>query len=244
VGRSYRLGRGQRADRHHEIVDGVPNWRWTIDVDGLPEVYPQRGIYAPASVRRNGRHQLPFIICTSSPHKYNTDSTPWADEVNAKSGMAIYYGDAKATQERPAAEVSGNRMLTEAWRLHKSVDAEDRLMSPPVILWTTHGATGPGKGYRWIEGIAVVDTVDLVMQEDPRGRQFENVRFGLRFVDLEDDSGAVNSTWLNSRRLSEGSLAEQLALAPYSWQRFVKSGVSALHGAGRRPAPLRLVANR
>jgi hypothetical protein len=111
-----------------------------------------------------------------------------------------------------------------------------------VLVWTIHGATGPGKGYRWIEGIAVVETVDLVMQEDHRGRQFENLRFGLRFLDLAEDGGALAAAWLNARRRPEGSIDQQLALAPAAWRRFCRVGASAIEGAGRRPAPQRLVA--
>jgi hypothetical protein len=113
-------------------------------------------------------------------------------------------------------------------RLQHSALRSDRLNAPPVLVVTHRDASGPKKGYRTVEGIAVVKSADVVLQREPKTTgsssvgTFQNIRFELVILDLKHDGDAIAMEWINARRNPEISDEDALLLAPRSWQHFVE----------------------
>jgi hypothetical protein len=172
--------------------------------------------------------------------KAGTYETPWADIIRPDDGFAIYYGDNKDPQTTQASAVRGNRELLEAMRLQHSALRSDRLNAPPVLVVTHRDASGPKKGYRTVEGIAVVKSADVVLQREPKTTgsssvgTFQNIRFELVILDLKHDGDAIAMEWINARRNPETSDEDALLLAPRSWQHFVDSGITRVEDLRRR----------
>ena len=229
LGESYRFGRGEKHDPERPSVDGVPNWFFvTAGPEGSASLFPQSGIYAPSSPFRDGVAQIPLIVCTTSPHKGGTSETPWTDVIRPDEGYAWYFGDNKTPGIDPSQSL-GNKRLLQAMEMHGSSDLRVREMAPPVILLTTHGEGGAGKGYKRFEGLAVVTHAEQVLQRSPKsGQTFRNFRFELQILDLKDNNERLSISWINARRDPEGSLASQLTHAPAPWREFVRKGPAIL----------------
>ncbi|CAB4678059.1 MAG: hypothetical protein F2659_00065 [Actinobacteria bacterium] len=212
-------------------IAGVPNWFYVTDSLGDSErgLRPQAGIWNPRLVQRNQTSQIPLVICTSSPHKGGTAETPWADVLRPDDGYVIYYGDNKDPANRDATTVRGNRTMLEVMRLQHSASRAERLMAPPILVVTTHGATGLGKGFRRVEGLGVITRAEVISQRHAdQPLSFQNLRFEIAIVDLKDDGDAIPMSWINARRREAGGLVEQYELAPHAWRRFVDEGITVV----------------
>ena len=226
LGRSYRHRR--EPSSHLAEVDGYPNWFFVTDsqVDGKAELRAQRGIWNPAQVVREGLPQVPLLICSS---------TPWTDVVRPDEGYAIYYGDNKSPLNIDASSVEGNKKMLEAMRLQHSHDIRERMRAAPVLLTTTHGENGSGKGFRRFDGLGVITSAEVILQRPPGARDsFQNIRFEIAILDLKADFDRVSASWLTRRRLDEGSLESDLEAAPSAWREFVTLGMPSIERLRRR----------
>ena len=220
-----------------EIVDGTPNWYFHTDIPNnrSKSLTAGRGIWSPSPVKKDGEMTTPVIICTTSPHREGSFEVPWSDVIKTVEGYAIYFGDNKIDKSRGAESVVGNRLALDAWQLQNSPSRNDRLKAPPVILVSSHGEIGKGKGYRRVEGLCVITRADFVLQRDPKSsRPFRNIRFEFLMLDLQDTRDSIPIDWINSRRDSSSELEEDLKLAPLAWQRLVERGASNLESYRRR----------
>ena len=230
-GLSYRWPRLDNTPVEEPLIDGVPNWFWVTDSGRAEDrgLRPQAGIWNPRLVQRGGKTQIPLVICTTSPHKSGTAETPWADVLRPDEGYVIYYGDNKDPAIRDATSVRGNRLMLDTMRLQHSSRVEERLLAPPVLVVSTHGAAGPGFGFRRVEGLAVILRAEVISQrQTDQPLSFQNLRFELAILDLKDDQDSIPMTWLNLRRNSEASLQSQYQEAPKVWKQFVDEGVTVV----------------
>jgi len=228
---SYRWPRLDNMPTVLPEIDGVPNWFWVTDSGrpGEATLRPQAGIWNPRLVERSKGPQIPLVICTSSPHKGGTAETPWADILRPDDGYVVYYGDNKDPAIRDATSIRGNRMMLEAMRLQHSSIRGERMLAPPVLVVSTHGATGLGKGFRRVEGLGIITRAEVISQrhrEQPLA--FQNLRFELVIVDLKDDNDLIPMKWLNLRRAPNANLEQQYESAPVAWRRFVDEGLTVV----------------
>lgn len=231
LGSSYRFGRQDTCPPHLLMVDGSENWFYVTDFDTGKDrgLRPQAGIWKPESVKRAGSEQIPLVICTTSPHKGGTSETPWADIIRPDDGYVIYYGDNKSAENKDAAMVRGNRLMLEVMRLQHSEKRPDRALAPPILVVTTHGSGGLGKGFRRVEGIGVIVRAEVITQRHTQQPlAFQNLRFEIAILDLKDNHDGIPMSWLNARRSESSAVEEQLALAPKVWRRFVDEGMASV----------------
>ena len=119
--------------------------------------------------------------------------------------------------------------MLEAMRLQHSSLPQERLLAPPILVVTAHGAAGPGKGFRRVEGLGVIVRAEIISQrhtEQPLA--FQNLRFEIAILDLKDDQDAIPMSWINLRRAPTADLGEQCENAPRVWQQFVKGGITII----------------
>jgi hypothetical protein len=229
VGRSYRFGRQDTCPADVPEVDGVPNWFHVTRSDnpGDRELRPQAGIWNPRPVLRDRARQVPLLICTTSPHKHGSLETPWSDIVRPDEGFVVSYGDNKNPDHLDATTVTGNRAMLEAMRLQHSPDVRERALAPPVLVVTTHGEGGLGKGYRRVEGLGVITRAEVVLQHHPTRRvAFQNLRFEIAILDTSADLDRIPMEWLNARRCDTRRRVDDNAAAPECWRRFVAGGMA------------------
>ena len=222
VGQKYRYGSQENTPKHHESVNGLPNWFWTTSFEGhSSELRFQAGIWSPRRARKGEANQIPFIFCNTSPHKHGSAETPWEDIFAPDEGFAVYFGDNKDPNCIDASKVRGNKLMLDAMRLQHSPKIEDRLLAPPIFL------TSSSTGEKTFEGIALINRVEIVMQRLPgQELSFQNLRFELIILKLDAESDVVSMEWVNSRRSDILSAQEQFDLAPASWKEFVQKGIS------------------
>ena len=232
---SYRYPSTQNPDI--ETINGVPNWYFQTDTgsDKLKTLTMGRGIWSPSAVRRSGIKCNAVIICTTAPHRAGSFTVPWSDIIKPAEGWALYFGDNKIDKEYLAEKVIGNRTAMESWELQHSNSREDRLKAAPVVLVSSHGESGQGKGFRKIEGLCAISRADFVLQRDPKsGKSFRNIRFELMILDLKDNNDEISMDWINARRDSNTSLENSYDLAPDAWKRLIDRGSDNLEPFRRR----------
>jgi Restriction endonuclease AspBHI N-terminal/Restriction endonuclease len=225
VGESYRFGRGEAGDPNVQKIGNHQNWFFvTAGLMEMPTLWPQRGIYSPSRVDRQESSQIPLIICTTSPHRAGSDDAPWTDILRPDEGYAWYFGDNKTPGIDPASS-QGNRKLLEAMKMHASSNQLERELAPPVLLLTTHGEHGFGKGYKRVEGLAVVKRAEQVVQRNPKnGDVYRNFRFEFEILDTRRDDDLISMEWLNSRLDPTGTIDGQSQFAPEVWKEFMAKG--------------------
>jgi len=139
----------------------------------------------------------------------------------------VYYGDNKDPAIRDSTSVRGNQKMLETMRLQHSSLREERLLAPPILVVTAHGRSGPGGGFRRVEGLGIILRAEVISQrhtEQPLA--FQNLRFELAILDLKDDHDEIPMSWLNLRRQNDADIQAQFEEAPKAWQQFVDRGIT------------------
>lgn len=240
IGESYRFSSEEDASLADlQFVGPHKNWffftRSPREHDS--SIRPQRGIWSPKSVSRPGiTLQRPLIVCTTASHKAGSVDTPWTDIIRPDDGFAVYYGDNKPGKSETATSVVGNSMMLNAMWMQHAHDVTERRSAPPILIVAAHGEDGPGKGFRRVEGLAVIERADVIVQRDSSsGQTFSNMRFLLAVLDTStDDNDMISWNWINARRDPTLQARDEWKLAPQVWQKFVNNGIPQLETLRRR----------
>lgn len=221
-------------------IDGLPSFMHATRSSDGTLTGLERGISPLRRVSQLDGPRTPAILIRSSPHKIGSTTTPWQDFFDPDAGYVRYFGDAKAGQSQSAEDVPGNRRLLSELVHHQGSTPEERQKAAPLLLFRGVPYQGRLKGQVVFQGLAVIESAELVAQFDPRTRRsFPNYRFNLCVLDISAEGEDFDWAWINARRDPEQSLDETLALAPTSWRRWVAEGREALPALRRRVARLR-----
>jgi hypothetical protein len=164
------------------------------------------------------------VIVRSSPHKAGTHDTPWFDRLSEDRQTFIYFGDNKAESTSVAAGTwarprPGNVTLLELAREHGVTDRDTRIETAPIVVVRTVPLDGRTKGQIEVVGLGIVTDWQQVSETDPDGRSFENFRFDISMLELDD--GSFDWSWITARRSDELSAHQVLERAPAAWRRWV-----------------------
>ena len=228
-----------------EWIDGLRNWYFETDApDGRVWNAAQlpQGINTSQLVGK-GQRRIPYLALRSSPHRFGSATTPWEDIHRPDQGFCRYFGDAKPGSKK-AEEFLGNRRLLEAFVQHRG-DREERLKSPPVLVFEAVPHGGRTKGQVMFNGFGVIMRAELVVQRDDKSsRTFPNYVYEIALLDLAEDNEDLNWEWINARRDSAIDLEACLALAPSSWKKWVEGGSATLEGLRRNVLTRNVVSER
>lgn len=208
----------------------------------------ESGINRVAELAAVDGRRRPVIVIRSSPWKAGSADTPWRDEFDLDHGHVRYFGDHKPGTRGPVGSTPGNRALLEAWRLHAATSVEDRLLAPPLFIFTARTEFVRGKriekGYLDFAGVCLIERLEMIVQRDPRsGRSFPNIVVDLNVVKL-DENDEVDWRWIDDRRNPRLNASETLDKAPASWKTWVRRGRVALPSIRRRVMSSRVLSRR
>lgn len=145
-------------------------------------------------IRASGVAARPHYIALYS----RLDHADWPDRIDRRSGVLTYHGD-NLRPERGPLEMKGNQALHSVFR--RGLDSEkDRLLSPPLFVFTRVEGPGiPSRSVRF-EGVAVPGAVtapeeDWFVAKWFRGSQgrFENYVLLATILDVP----VVSRNWLD-----------------------------------------------
>ena len=237
VGETVRYARTSSLEA---LYDGYLNWfhltRSPREAD--PRMILERGINPVANLSAVDGARRPAVVIRSSPWKAGSEDTPWHDEFDLDHGHIRYFGDHKSTTVGPVGTTPGNRALLDAWRLHSSNSAEERVQAPPLLVFAARPEYREGrrldKGFLDFAGVCVIERLEFVVQRDPRtGRSFPNLVVDLVVLRL-DEHDEVDWRWIDDRRDARLPASQTLKHAPTNWYAWVRRGRVALPGVRRR----------
>lgn len=223
--------------------DGHLNFHFlTHESKAAAKLQLEKGINASAAISTLEEGKVrPVILVSSSPNKKGSAETPWEDYFDVDNGHIRYFGDNKEPGKDPAT-APGNKALLEAFRLAHSHDPKLRLTTPPIVFFQRVSVNGNPKGFPKFMGFGVISSVDLVTQWDnDKQRSFTNYAFDFTVLSLAAEHETFDFSWINHRRHAGFSLQETNAMAPKSWQTWLKFGSNALNNLRRRVSKLKVV---
>ena len=163
----------------------------------------------------------PAILLRSSPHKYETEDTPWIDDLNSESGNIIFFGDNKRS-DRGAMQAKGNSALLEQLALQSRDNKHDRNLAAPILLFASISRNGIQKGQVKFCGLIRLLSLEKIIQINPLTRDsFENFKFTFYFMDLVAENEDLDWGWINDRRNPNLNLEMANRRAPKSWIKFL-----------------------
>lgn len=246
IGTIYRYSSDKiKMDSSLPIADGLPNY-FHYTADPLNPQYkmvkldsginPIKLTTGPDNIKRRSA-----IVISSSPHKYGTKQTPWEDTFSPDHGYVTYYGDNKTYAKRPE-NVSGNKRLLDAYRVHASpLKNERELYGTPIIFFKRVTYDNRLKGNLLFQGFGIIESVELVTQYDSEGNYFSNYVFDLCVFSMKHENEQFNWQWINDRRNSCMTVKETMKNAPTAWKTWVKEGSAHISAIRRNVSALSLV---
>ena len=236
IGQIFRTARPYKKDP--EVIDGFVNHFAATYTPNQKLALLDSGINTMAPLQAVDGARRPAILIRSTPHKIGSHDTPWQDTFDVSNGHIHYYGDNKLPG-KPAGSPSGNKALLEAFDAHTATDAKDRLGAPPLIFYRTVPVRGKQKGYIEFNGFGIIRDVQLITQYDrAKNRTFSNYAFNFTVFALKAEDEEFDWGWISARRDKTLSLKQTNALAPASWQQWVKDGARSLEKCRRRVSKL------
>jgi hypothetical protein len=212
-------------------VEGLPNFWHITATPGQKRAQIEKGIDNIHRITSPDGTRVPAVLLGSSLHKVGSAVTPWQDEIHPDIGYALYYGDSRVTHSQ-APDTPGNRTLLDTFRRHSSPDLADRLKAEPLVLFRRKK-----KGVAEFAGFGIIERITRVTQITS-GRPFANYAFELLLFDLRAEGEDFRWDWISARRSSDKTDQECLALAPASWQVWVKRGAAANSSVRRSVAKI------
>ena len=224
-GEIYRTARPYSAEP--EYIDGLKNY--FAETTSLDSVYAKatldKGINSIQKIKAIDGERRPAILLRSSPHKYESEQTPWKDIINEHSGNVVFFGDNK-TADKNANNVSGNAALIEQVALQNSNDLDSRNLAAPLLLFESISRDGIEKGQVKFCGLVLINKVEKITQVHPKTKiSFENLKFHIFLLDLLNEDEILNWQWINDRRNPLLSNEDSNRYAPQSWKNFVRNGI-------------------
>jgi 5-methylcytosine-specific restriction protein A len=210
-------------DQTAEYLDGCRNFFNLSAVTDAKRLIMNRGIDSPAKVEAPEGMRLPVILIRSNPLRAGTTKTPWHDVFDLEKGKIRYYGDHKVDSPGLPEETRGNAALLKALEAHGAKDPAVRASSVPLVVFRSVDRNGQTKGYLEFCGLGVIKRAELVDQQDPgTGRWFQNYLFDITLLDLTPEGNQFDWAWINARRNSQVPLERTNAMAPRSWQSWIR----------------------
>ncbi|MEV0446286.1 HNH endonuclease [Streptomyces spectabilis] len=241
MGSQLRVGGVLRSSRNRNpsvaVLDGHPNIHHITASAVLAQVQLSKGINPIAEVRVAGLARRPALLIRSSPWKAGSVETPWHDVFDLANGRVSYFGDHRVDHTVPVGTTHGNRVLLQAWAGHSATTAQERALAAPLLVFATVTRNKTPKGYVKFCGVAVIESVEQVEQDD-KGRTFPNLRYELALLDLSNEGDRVDWSWIEARGDRGISTAATLERAPLSWRRWVEDGHDVLTELRQRPVHL------
>lgn len=241
MGSQLRVGEVLRSARNRDpsvaVMDGFPNIHHVTASDVLAQVQLSKGINPLREAKVAGVGRRPAILIRSSPWKAGSVETPWHDEFDLGNGRVSYFGDHRVDHTVPVGSTDGNRALLQAWESHGATTAHERIHAAPLLVFATVTRNGTPKGHVKFCGVAVIEDVERVEQDD-KSRVFSNYRYELALLDLAEENDLVDWAWVEARGDRSISTQQALELAPKSWRQWVEGGRAALPDVRQRPMEL------
>ncbi|MFE9395057.1 HNH endonuclease [Streptomyces flavidovirens] len=186
-----------------------------------------KGINPIAKIKAVDGRRRPAILIRSSPWKAGTAETPWHDVFDLDNGHVRYYGDHRADHTVPVGSTDGNAVLLATATHHQGATPEQRALAVPLLIFAAVTRNKTPKGYVQFCGMAVIESAEQIDQET-EGHPFRNYRYDLAVLDLKEEGGRVDWSWIETRGNRDLSTAKTLAHAPQSWRRWVEHGHAVL----------------
>lgn len=238
MGNQLRVGEVLRSARKRDpepvVIDGYPNIHHVTASQSLPRMQLSKGINPIAKITAVDGRRRPAILIRSSPWKAGTSETPWHDVFDLDNGRVRYYGDHRVDHTVPVGHTDGNAVLLETTRHHQGATPEQRALAVPLLVFAAVTRNKTPKGYVQFCGVAVIEKAEQIDQET-EGRPFRNYRYDLAVLDLQEEGGGVDWSWVEARGDRSHSTAAALACAPRSWRRWVEHGHAVLPEVRHRP---------
>jgi hypothetical protein len=249
VGETLRYARA--ADRHAPEIDGFLNFDYLTSAPDRNDarLLLEAGINAVAQLRTPAGLRRPAIAVRSSPWKSGHETNPWRDEFDLDHGHVRYFGDHKPTTLGLPGTTRGNRILIETWAAHQAPTREERLASPPLLLFRARTVTDSVgrrlvKGHVDFCGVGLIERLEHVVQRDPgSSRTFPNIVLDICVVDLTAHGDRLDWRWIDDRQNPSLADEECLRHAPESWRRWVDRGHMVLPRIRRRVLSSRVQSN-
>lgn len=227
MGEVYRYPRPALPDL--PTVDGIPNFHHIVSASGLASLQLEKGINSPSATRAVDGERLAAVLLQSSVHKRGSIENPWHDTLAPDEGFARYFGDNKTPDVDPGL-ANGNRTLLRQFELHTSPDRAKRERAAPMLLFRS-----TQKGLKEFAGLGLIVGAKRVTQfSEKNGGFFTNYLFDLAILSLTEEDESLAMLWIRDRR--DPTLAAPIAnaMAPKSWQAWVKFGSPEIERVRRR----------
>ncbi len=206
--RSYRVGNLYRDKGR--IADDDEFQTWLNN--------PGSGINNSSGIRPlrylNKISDLPACLILVTHERTGGPKNPWEDVVDYSAGEIIYWGDAKADENRRHNEFLGNRTLEKIF--HAYLDGKRHIL-PPILHFSK-----PKKGYVKFSGLCALDRLELSWFDD-HGKPVRNYRAHLTILD-ED---VVPLSWIH-HRVRATSIDEANKNSPAVWSMYTKGNVKKI----------------
>ncbi|MER8262801.1 HNH endonuclease [Streptomyces griseus] len=231
MGNQLRIGEVLRSARNRDpaavLIDGYPNIHHVTASHALAQIQLSKGVNPIAKAKAVDGHRRPAVLIRSSPWKAGTVETPWHDVFDLDNGHVRYYGDHRVDHTVPVGSTDGNAVLLETALHHQGATPEQRALAVPLLIFAAVTRNKTPKGYVQFCGLAIIENAEQIDQETD-GRPFRNYRYDLAVLDLGEEGGGVDWSWIEARGNRDLSTAETLECAPHSWRRWVEHGHAAL----------------
>ena len=222
IGQIYRTARPYSSEP--EFIDGIRNYFAETAYLNYAKCTLEKGVNPIQKVSAVDGERRPAILLRSSPHKYETEDTPWVDAINLDLGHVTFFGDNKKS-DKAANQSKGNRALLEQIALQSGSSRNDRELASPIFLFESISRNGIQKGQVRFCGLAKFYSLEKIVQCNPRNdHHFENFKFTFLLMDLSKEGGDLDWRWINERRNPNLKLEESNRFAPKSWKRFLSDG--------------------
>lgn len=222
-----------------ETVDGIPNFYYVVSMEGMPTLQLESGINAPATTKAVDGERLCAILLSSNENKLGSIENPWHNTISPDEGFARYFGDNKTPDVDPGT-IQGNKALLRQFELHTSPDRKKRELAAPILIFRSSR-----KGYKEFAGLALITGARRVTQfSDKNGGFFTNYLFDLAVLSLTQEDESVAMLWIADRRDPNREAKIANAMAPKSWQQWVKYGSSEIERLKRRVARYHILSKK
>ena len=197
-----------------EKINGIKNFHYTFKSPSKKLILLEKGISNPAKINAIDGDRYPFISLLTTPNKFYSIDTPWADVLNIHDSSLIYFGDNK-DKNRAAISSRGNKLLNNIYEI------KDLTLIPPLLVFEKNTYNGKAKGHRSLLGYGHIYKVQKVIQQHPKYEyEYENFEFHIKLLN-DNQEIDLNWDWIKDR-YDDNKLNKDLVMnAPSNWINFI-----------------------